>query len=142
MRFSGRTRWSRSWRPSAQGQRRRRPRMPEQHALIVGPVITEKSSAAYQARKEYAFRVRTDATKPQVRAAIEALFKVTVTDVRTLVVRAKRKSYGRFVGRRPAWKKAFVTLKEGDTIQVFEGLYGHPTVQTGHAGNAVPLRLR
>jgi large subunit ribosomal protein L23 len=95
--------------------------MPEQHALIVGPVITEKSSAAYQARKEYAFRVRTGATKPQVRAAIEALFKVTVTDVRTLVVRAKRKSYGRFVGRRPAWKKAFVTLKEGDTIQVFEG---------------------
>ncbi len=95
--------------------------MPEQHALIVGPVITEKSSAAYQARKEYAFRVRTDATKPQVRAAIEALFNVTVTDVRTLVVRAKRKSYGRYVGRRPAWKKAIVTLKAGDTIPVFEG---------------------
>jgi len=95
--------------------------MPDQHQLIVRPVITEKSSAAYQARKEYAFRVHTEATKPQIRAAIEALFKVTVIDVRTLVVRAKRKSYGRYVGRRPSWKKAIVTLKEGDAIAVFEG---------------------
>jgi large subunit ribosomal protein L23 len=95
--------------------------MPEVHQVIMGPVITEKSSAAYQARKEYAFRVQVAATKPQIRAAIEALFKVTVTDVRTLVVRAKRKSYGRYVGRRPSWKKAIVTLKEGDAIPVFEG---------------------
>ncbi len=91
------------------------------HATIVGPVITEKSSAAYAARKEYAFRVHPEATKPQIRAAIESLFKVRVTDVRTMVVRAKRRSYGRYVGRRPAWKKAIVTLKEGDAIQVFEG---------------------
>lgn len=95
--------------------------MPELRELIVGPVITEKSSAAYQARKEYAFRVHRDATKPQIRAAIEVLFKVTVTAVRTLVVRARRRSYGRYVGRRPAWKKAIVTLKEGDAIEVFEG---------------------
>ncbi len=95
--------------------------MPELRELIVGPVITEKSSAAYQARKEYAFRVHRDATKPQIRAAIEALFKVTVIAVRTLVVRAKRRSYGRYVGRRPAWKKAIVILKEGDAIEVFEG---------------------
>jgi len=88
---------------------------------IVGPIITEKSSAAYGARKEYAFRVRPDANKPQIKAAIEALFKVSVTDVRTLVVRSKRRTYGRFVGRRPAWKKAIVTLKEGDAIAVFEG---------------------
>ena len=95
--------------------------MPDQHRLIVGPVITEKSSAAYQARKEYAFRVDTAATKPQIRAAIESLFKVNVTAVRTMVVRARRRSYGRYVGRRPSWKKAIVTLKEGDTIAVFEG---------------------
>src|SRR5881398_1437300 len=106
-------RWSPSSRPWAPRPRRRRPRMPERHHLIVGPVITEKSSAAFQARKEYAFRVQEQATKPQIRAAIEALFDVTVTDVRTLVVRAKRKSYGRYVGRRPAWKKAIVTLFEG-----------------------------
>ncbi len=91
------------------------------HATIVGPVITEKSSAAYAARKEYAFRVHLRATKPQIRAAIEELFKVTVTGVRTMVVRARRRTYGRHAGRRPAWKKAIVTLKEGDAIQVFEG---------------------
>jgi large subunit ribosomal protein L23 len=84
-------------------------------------VVTEKSSAAYAARKEYAFRVHPEATKPLIKQAIEVLFKVTVTDVRTLVVRAKRRTYGRFQGRRGAWKKAIVTLKEGDAIQVFEG---------------------
>jgi len=95
--------------------------MPELHRTVVGPVVTEKSSAAYGARKEYAFRVHLDATKPQIRAAIESLFKVTVTDVRTMVVRAKRRTLGRHVGRRPSWKKAIVTLREGDAIEVFEG---------------------
>jgi large subunit ribosomal protein L23 len=95
--------------------------MPELYRMIVGPVVTEKSSAAYGAAKAYTFRVHAEATKPQIRAAIEALFKVTVTAVRTMVVRAKRRSYGRYVGRRPSWKKAIVTLKEGDAIQVFEG---------------------
>ena len=95
--------------------------MSETHRIIVAPVVTEKSSAAFAARKEYAFRVRTDATKPQIKSAIETLFKVTVTQVRTLVVRAKQRSMGQRVGRRPSWKKAVVMLKEGDTIQVFEG---------------------
>src|SRR5205085_359189 len=81
-RSCGRMRWSPSCRRWAPRPRSRRPRMPEQHHLIVGPVITEKSSAAFQARKEYAFRVQAQATKPQIRAAIEALFEVTVTDVR------------------------------------------------------------
>jgi large subunit ribosomal protein L23 len=95
--------------------------MPDLHATIVAPVVTEKSSAAYGARKEYAFKVHLDATKPQIKAAIESLFKVSVTAVRTLVVRAKRRTYGRYQGRRPSWKKAIVTLKEGDAIEVFEG---------------------
>ena len=95
--------------------------MPDLHEIIKAPVVTEKSSAAYGARKEYAFRVRPDATKPEIKAALEALFKVTVTDIRTLVVRAKRRTYGRYSGRRPSWKKAIVALKEGDTIEVFEG---------------------
>jgi large subunit ribosomal protein L23 len=88
---------------------------------IVAPVVTEKSSAAFAARKEYTFRVHRDATKPQIQAAIEGLFKVTVINVRTLVVRAKRRTRGRTAGRRPAWKKAIVSLKEGDAIEVFEG---------------------
>jgi large subunit ribosomal protein L23 len=95
--------------------------MSDLYRTIVGPVVTEKSSAAYAARKEYAFRVRSDATKPEIKTAIETLFHVGVTDVRTLVMRAKRRTYGRHVGRRPAWKKAIVTLKEGDTIEIFEG---------------------
>ena len=95
--------------------------MPDLHELIVGPVVTEKSSAAYQARKEYAFRVHSEATKPQIKAAIESLFKVSVTGVRTMIMRAKRRTYGRYAGRRPSWKKAIVTLKEGDSIEVFEG---------------------
>jgi large subunit ribosomal protein L23 len=95
--------------------------MADVHQTIVAPVVTEKSSAAYAARKEYAFRVHRDASKPQIKAAIESLFKVSVTDVRTLVVRARRRTQGRFVGRRPSWKKAIVTLKEGDAIEVFEG---------------------
>ena len=95
--------------------------MPDLHTTIVAPVVTEKSSAAYGARKEYAFKVHLDASKPEIKAAIEKLFKVSVTRVRTLVVRAKRKTYGRYAGRRPSWKKAIVTLKEGDSIEVFEG---------------------
>jgi large subunit ribosomal protein L23 len=95
--------------------------MPDPLQTIVGPVVTEKSSAAYAARKEYAFRVHPEASKPQIKAAVEQLFNVTVTDVRTLVMRAKVRTYGRYQGRRPSWKKAFVTLKDGDAIQVFEG---------------------
>jgi large subunit ribosomal protein L23 len=95
--------------------------MPDLHRTIVGPVITEKSSAAYAARKEYAFRVARDATKPQIRAAIQQLFSVTVTAVRTMVLPAKERTYRQFRGRRPGWKKAIVILKDGDTIQVFEG---------------------
>jgi len=53
---------------------------------------------------------------------VQSLFKVTVTDVRTLVVRGKVKRVGRFSGQRPAWKKAFVTLKAGDNIEFFEGV--------------------
>jgi len=95
--------------------------MSDLHRTIVGPVVTEKSSASYQARKEYAFRVHLKASKPQIKAAIESLFKVTVTDVRTMVVRARRRTYGRTAGVRPSWKKAIVVLKDGDAIQVFEG---------------------
>lgn len=95
--------------------------MPDRTRVIVAPLVTEKSSAAYAARKEYAFRVASGATKPEIKAAVEELFKVTVTGVRTHVMPAKRRTYGRYAGRRPAWKKAIVTLKDGDAIQVFEG---------------------
>lgn len=95
--------------------------MPTLHRTIVRPLITEKSSAAYQDRGEYTFEVHPDATKPQIRTAIEQLFAVKVTGVWTLNVRGKEKRMGKTVGRRPNWKKAIVKLREGDTIEIFEG---------------------
>jgi large subunit ribosomal protein L23 len=65
--------------------------------------------------------VHRDATKIQVKQAVEKLFNVHVLAVRTAVARGKNKRVGRSMGRRPNWKKAFVTLKEGDTIALFEG---------------------
>ena len=95
--------------------------MPTVHRTIVRPLITEKSSAAYQDRGEYTFEVHPDATKPQIRSAIEQLFGVKVTGVWTSNVRGKEKRMGKTVGHRPNWKKAIVTLRDGDTIEIFEG---------------------
>jgi large subunit ribosomal protein L23 len=95
--------------------------MPTKHETIVRPLITEKTSAAYQDRGEYAFEVNPNATKPQIRQAIEELFGVKVTDVWTSNHRGKEKRMGRSAGRRPNWKKAIVKLREGDTIEIFEG---------------------
>lgn len=91
------------------------------YRTLVKPVVTEKSSAAYGARKEYAFQVDPDATKPEIRQAVEQLFDVRVTRVRTLQQRAKRRTMGRTQGVRPRWKKAYVMLHEGDEIEIFEG---------------------
>jgi large subunit ribosomal protein L23 len=95
--------------------------MPTIHRTIVRPLITEKSSAAYQDRGEYTFEVHTEASKHQIRAAIEQLFGVKVTGVWTSNQRGKEKRVGKTVGRRPSWKKAIVKLREGDTIEIFEG---------------------
>jgi large subunit ribosomal protein L23 len=95
--------------------------MPTIHRTIVRPLITEKSSAAYQDRGEYTFEVHPEASKPQIRHAIEQLFGVKVTGVWTSHQRGKEKRVGKTVGRRPSWKKAIVTLRDGDTIEIFEG---------------------
>jgi len=91
------------------------------HTVVVKPLVTEKSSAAYQLRKEYAFQVRPDATKRDIKTALEKLFGVTVTAVRTMQVRRHEVVRGRTRGKTESWKKAIVTLKDGDTIAVFEG---------------------
>ena len=95
--------------------------MPDRYNTVIRPLVTEKSSAAYGARKEYAFICDQRANKFQIKDAIESLFEVRVTDVRTLVQRSRQKSMGRHVGRRPKWKKAFVTLHKDDSIEIFEG---------------------
>ena len=103
--------------------------MSEMYRALVRPVITEKTTAKWTAvtpqgreLKEYVFRAQPHATKPEIRAAIESLFGVNVVHIRTLVQRAKRKTRGRTQGIRPRWKKAYVRLKEGQTIEgIFEG---------------------
>jgi large subunit ribosomal protein L23 len=95
--------------------------MPTIHETIVRPLVTEKSSAAYQSRGEYTFVVHPDATKTQIRAAIEQLFGVHATGVWTSNQRGKSRKMGKTSGRRPHWKKAIVTLREGESIEIFEG---------------------
>ncbi|HEU4801139.1 MAG TPA: 50S ribosomal protein L23 [Gemmatimonadales bacterium] len=95
--------------------------MPGLHDVILRPVVTEKSSAAFQARKEYAFEVHPEANKFQIRQALEQLFGVTVTAVRTMQMRRNAVVRGKTRGTTARWKKAIVTLKDGDSIAVFEG---------------------
>ena len=95
--------------------------MPTMLRTIVRPLVTEKTSAAYQERGEYTFEVHPDSTKTTIRAAIESLFGVKVTGVWTSQQRGKTRKVGATSGLRPRWKKAIVKLKAGDTIEIFEG---------------------
>lgn len=95
--------------------------MPALHETIVRPVVTEKSSAAYQLRKEYAFEVHPSANKFEIRDALKQLFGVTATRVRTMQMRRNSVVRGRTKGLTSRWKKAIVTLKDGESLPVFEG---------------------
>jgi large subunit ribosomal protein L23 len=88
---------------------------------VIRPLITEKTSAAYQTRKEYAFEVHPGANKHQIRDALERQFGVHVTAVRTMQMRRHQVSRGRIRGTTARWKKAIVTLKEGESLPIFEG---------------------
>ena len=89
--------------------------------IVVRPLITEKSSAAYQNRKEYAFEVHPEANKHQICEALERQFGVHATKVRTMQMRRREVMRGRIRGKTAAWKKAVVTLKEGESLPIFEG---------------------
>jgi len=95
--------------------------MPTLHEVVIRPVVTEKSSGAYQAKKEYTFEVHPLANKYQIRDALQKMFGVTVTGVRTMQMRRHAVTRGRTRGTTARWKKAIVTLKDGDSIAVFEG---------------------
>ena len=90
--------------------------------IICQPLITEKSTILRESNEVYCFRVHRDANKIEIARAIEALFsKVKVADVRTSRVRGKTKRMGRFLGRRPDWKKAWVRLApDSKEIELFE----------------------
>ena len=88
--------------------------------VIIRPIVSEKSYALLAANK-YTFRVHPDAHKTQVRQAVEEIFGVRVTDVRTMSVKSKPKRRGYTSGRTREWRKAIVTLHDEDSIELFEG---------------------
>jgi large subunit ribosomal protein L23 len=89
--------------------------------VIIRPVVSEKSYVLAAAGK-YTFRVHPDAHKTQIRQAIEALFEVSVLEVRTMSVKSKPKRRGAIQGRTRTWKKAMVQVGPGDSIPIFQGL--------------------
>ncbi|MFR5265707.1 50S ribosomal protein L23 [Clostridium sp.] len=89
--------------------------------IISKPVITEKSMAG-MAEGKYTFRVHVSANKVQIRRAVEEVFNVKVTDVKTIRLEGKTKRVGVHIGKRADYKKAIVTLAEGSTIEFFEGM--------------------
>ena len=90
--------------------------------IILEPIVTEKSTIARELYNKYSFKVVPGATKPQIANAIELIFEVTVLKVHTINMDGKVKRLGRNLGRRSAWKKAIVTLAEGDSVDFFEGV--------------------
>jgi len=92
------------------------------HDVIQQPLVTEKSNIAREEQNIATFRVDPDATKHEIRAAVEELFEVKVESVRTMRQPGKKKRVGKHMGRRPAWKKAIVELAEGQSIEFFEGV--------------------
>jgi large subunit ribosomal protein L23 len=89
--------------------------------IIKRPLDTEKLDRMRDRENKFAFEIAMKANKTEVKQAIELIFKVKVLDVKTSIVRGKFRRLGRSEGQRPNWKKAIVTLKEGDAIQLFEG---------------------
>jgi large subunit ribosomal protein L23 len=88
--------------------------------VLLAPVVSEKSYSLINDRK-YSFRVHKDAHKTQIRQAVEELFDVHVERVNVSKVQSKPKRRGMIRGRRPGWKKAVVQIREGETIEIFEG---------------------
>jgi large subunit ribosomal protein L23 len=85
--------------------------------ILVSPYLSEKSTALGEKHNQVVFKVLPDATKTEIKLAVEKLFNVTVTDVTTAHVKGKNKRFKQILGKRSDWKKAFVSLKEGDSIK-------------------------
>jgi len=88
--------------------------------IILAPIGTEKATFVAEKNNQVAFRVIADATKPEIKAAVELMFKVQVEDVQVLNRKGKAKRFGRFVGRRRNERKAYVSLKDGQEINLAE----------------------
>lgn len=94
--------------------------------VLLAPVVSEKSTYIGEKHNQYAFRVVSDATKPEIKAAVELMFstkdrKIEVQAVQVSNVKGKEKRFGRFIGRRKDWKKAYISLKPGQEINFVAG---------------------
>ena len=89
--------------------------------VLLAPQISEKATYLADKNEQVVFRVVSDATKPEVKAAVELLFKVGVESVQIANVKGKQKRFGRFMGSRKGWKKAYVCLKPGQEINFVDG---------------------
>jgi len=87
---------------------------------LIRPIVTEKSSSQLGNDRTYTFEVGIDSNKHQIQDAVESFYGVQVDRVRTMIVRGKLKRHGRHYGKRKNWKKAYVTLSEGNAIDLYE----------------------
>ncbi|MBI4688451.1 MAG: 50S ribosomal protein L23 [Nitrospirae bacterium] len=95
--------------------------MKNSYSVIIAPLLTEKAMALKESDNKVSFKVARDANKIEVKKAVEEIFKVKVEDVTTVNCKGKKKKFGRFEGQRSDWKKAVVTLKEGEKLDIVHG---------------------
>ncbi len=96
--------------------------MKNRHDILVGPMLTEKGALMKEQDNKVLFKVAMDANKIEIKGAVEENFKVKVERVATIVCKGKTKRMGKHEGKRPDWKKAIVTLKEGEKLDFIEGV--------------------
>ena len=92
------------------------------YEILRRPLITEKSTTEKETSNKLVFEVALRANKIEIKQAVEQMFKVNVLDVTTMTMKGKKKRVGRFITRRPDWKKAMVTIKPGQRVEFFEGV--------------------
>ena len=96
--------------------------MKNRNDVLIGPMLTEKGALLKEKDNKVLFRVATSANKIEIKSAVESNFKVKVERVATIVCKGKKKRMGRHEGKSPDWKKAIVTLKEGEKLDFIEGV--------------------
>ena len=94
----------------------------DMYKIVKKPLVTEKGTVMLGEGNRVTFKVHLDANKIEIREAVQKIFSVTVLQVNTQIVRGKRKRFGKAMGQTKSWKKAMVQLKEGDKIEIFEGV--------------------
>ncbi len=96
--------------------------MKDIYAIIKKPLITERSAYLKDRYNQIIFHVDINANKRDIKKSVERIFNVKVVSINTLTMKGKVKRFGRILGKRPDWKKAIVTLKEGEKIEILEGI--------------------